>query len=222
MVLVGDAYAPEGKPVHQMKASIAIAGCQKELLITGDRFCQFRSGADPSFSEPTTFTQFKLRYEYAYGGNDYRSFPEMPLSYPRNPVGRGFVIRNSADNVEGMTLPNIEDPSDALTPERVIVGDPTHWNRQPFSQGFGWFRRAWYPRCSFLAAMPAFVPVNEVMREAELGMVPRNQEIRAAFVFLRSTPDFSAVRVLASYSPIYKGMRRSYCKEADPKWHVDF
>jgi hypothetical protein len=175
VVLIGTACAPGAVPVPSIKAAVSIGNHRKELLVTGDRTCEFRAGAAPLFTEPAEFACMDIRYERAYGGSDIRSEPRMPFWYPRNPIGRGFVIKNRKETVDGLRLPNIEDPDEPLTPETLVVDDLNHWNRQPLSQGFGWFHRAWYPRCSFLAAMPAFVPVDEVMREETLGLVPPGQ-----------------------------------------------
>jgi hypothetical protein len=180
VVVVGRAYAPGGTAVASLKAAVAVGPHRKEVLVTGDRVCEFREGAPPRFSAPAPFTSMGIRYERAYGGTDLHSLPGIPFTYPRNPVGCGFAIRNIRENVDGLRLPNVEDPADPLTPERLIPGDVKLWNRQPLPQGLGWFHRAWYPRCSFLAAMPAFVPVDEVMREEALGLVPRGQAALAA------------------------------------------
>jgi len=77
-----------------------------------------------------------LLYQNAYGGldNRFHSGPferrlhahrrtrlqfDHPGLYPRNPVGKGYlVIPDSFDEVE---LPNLEDPPDLLTAERLIT-----------------------------------------------------------------------------------------------------
>ena len=41
-------------------------------------------------------------------------------------------------------------------------------------QGFGWFQRTWYPRCTFAGSYPAFVDVDTVTTEERLGLVPKN------------------------------------------------
>ena len=182
IVVVGKAYAPGARPTSTMKVSVYLGAYRKELLIVGDRRCEFRPGRPPVWSDPLPFAEMEIRYERAYGGSDERSLSGMPFSYPRNPIGRGFFVSYIKENVDGLSLPNIEDPADPLTAERLITGDVTRWNRQPLPQGLGWFHRAWYPRCSFLAAMPAFVPPGEVMREEELGVVPKGQaDLAAAF-----------------------------------------
>lgn len=46
---------------------------------------------------------------------------------------------------------------------------------QPLPQGFGWFPKTAYPRCSFVGAMPGDVNLDEPLREEGLGLVPPQQ-----------------------------------------------
>jgi len=174
VVLIGKAYAPDGKPVNMLDAVIEIGENQKVVRVIGDRKCIY-GNPEPLFTEPAAFRQMELRYEKAYGGWDRNSDPDMPFAYPRNPLGTGIAIKNIPEVIDGLVLPNLEDPKDLLTPERIVMGEANAWNRQPLPQGFGWFQKTWYPRCSFVGAVPGFVDIDEVMREEALGLVPQNQ-----------------------------------------------
>jgi hypothetical protein len=77
--------------------------------------------------------------------------------------------------VDGLPLPNLEYLDDLLTPERIILGKPDRWNRQPLPAGLGWFQATWYPRCSHAGAFPGFVDLEEELREEKLGLVPEHQ-----------------------------------------------
>jgi len=175
VIVIAKAYAPGGRPVYQMDAGIQIAGRAKTLRVTGDRFCLFQPDAAPKLTDPAPFTEMEIRYDRAYGGQDVISDPNLSFYYPRNHRGRGVAIRNIPEVVHGLALPNIEDPSDLLTPERVIIGAYDQWNAQPLPAGFGWFQRTWYPRASFVGAVPGLMDPDTVMREEELGLVPRGQ-----------------------------------------------
>ncbi len=175
VVVLGRVHAPARKPVHELDATVEAGGAVKTIRVIGDRKCVFRPGAAPGFTEPIQFTEMDLRYERAYGGTDTRSIPEMPFAYPRNHLGRGFVLQNTAELVHGLPLPNYEDPEDLLTADRLIVGEPDGWPRQPMPQGFGWFQRTWYPRSSFVGAVPGFVYPDTPLREEALGLVPKGQ-----------------------------------------------
>ena len=223
IVVVGKAYAPGARPTSTMQVSIYLGAYRKDLLIVGDRRSEFRPGRPPVWSDPLPFAEMEVRYERAYGGSDERSLPGMPFSYPRNPIGRGFFISYIKENVDGLPLPNIEDPVDPLTPERLITGEVTRWNRQPLPQGLGWFHRVWYPRCSFLAAMPAFVPPGEVMREEQLGIVPRGQaDLAAAFRLPSRDPRFWNGASLGLVVPFLEGNEPVRLINLTPSGKLDF
>ena len=175
VIVVGTAYPPGNTPAQVMDASIKVAGYSKTVRVFGDRQCFYNADAPPSVADPLPFTRMPMRYERAYGGTDTTSIPDFPFPYPRNHLGCGFVLKNSVESVHGLKLPNFEDPLDLLTPERIVVGEPEGWWQQPLPQGFGWFQRTWYPRCSFVGSVPGFVDPDAVVREEQLGLVPSRQ-----------------------------------------------
>lgn len=175
VVVVGKAHAPHGRPVSQLDVSVGIGECVKTIRVIGNRRCVFRENGLPGFTDPAEFAEMEIRYEKAYGGRDVLSDPEKPFAYPRNPMGVGIAIKNIPEVVDGLALPNLEDPLDLLTPERIILEYPVEWNSRPLPQGFGWFQRTWYPRCSFAGSMPGNIKPDEPMREEALGIVPKGQ-----------------------------------------------
>jgi hypothetical protein len=175
VVLIGKAYSRSGKPTLQTEVALEIAGRKKVIRVMGDRHCVYRANQPPSFSDPTPFTVMEIRYERAYGGSDSRSIPKLEFVYPRNHLGTGVVLKNVRECIDGLALPNLEDRSDILTPERVILNEPEQWIRQPLPQGLGWYPKACYPRSSFVGAMPPFTDPDDVLREEELGIVPKGQ-----------------------------------------------
>jgi hypothetical protein len=174
VVVIGNAYAPQGVPVESMNVSVQVGGRAKELIIFGDRECRHRDHADPLFTDPKPFTQMEIRYDHAYGGQDELSDPNIPFHYPRNNMGKGVVLRNDKQIVDGLALPNIEDPQDLLSPERVIIGDPERWHEQPLPQGLGWRQHGWYPRSALMGSYPAFTEVGTVTAEERMGLLPEN------------------------------------------------
>ena len=175
VVLIGSAFAPNGEPVPRLDVVVQIAAHRKTVRVIGDRHCLYREKAPPVFSDPVPFTEMPIRYDRAYGGRDMVSNPEEPFYYPRNDLGVGVALKNTKETVEGLRLPNIEDPGDLLSPDRLIFDAPDHWAGQPLPDGLGWFQRTWYPRCSFTGALPAYVDIDTVLREETLGLVPRGQ-----------------------------------------------
>jgi hypothetical protein len=175
VVLLGRAYAPKGTAVAAMDVALSVAGHTKTIRVIGDRRCVHRAGGVPGFTAPEPFTEMELRYERAYGGEDLLSTPATPFYYPRNHRGTGVALSNLREVVEGLRLPNLEDPVDLLTPERVVIGSAERWNDQPLPQGFGWFQKTWYPRCSFVGAVPGLMDPDTVLKEERLGLVPKGQ-----------------------------------------------
>ena len=175
VAVIGSAYAPNNKPVRFVDVTVEVATHRKVLRITGDRRCHYRPGLTPAFSDPALFTKMPIQYERAYGGRDTQSDPEEPFFYPRNYSGLGVVLKNTKETIEGLPLPNVEDPQDLLTPDRILIEKPDRWSGQPLPDGLGWFHRAWYPRCSFTGAFPAYVDVDTVLREERLQLVPKGQ-----------------------------------------------
>ncbi len=174
VVVVGKAYAPRGAPAPGMLVGVQVGAALKTLAVTGDRFCIYRPGALPAFSEPAPFTEMEIRYDRAYGGRDEKSLPTIPFIYPRNGMGKGVVLRNVAEAVDGLPLPNIEDPQDPLTPERLLIQEPDRWHLQPLPQGFGWRQKTWYPRAALLGSYPPFLDAGTVTTEERIGLLPHD------------------------------------------------
>jgi hypothetical protein len=174
VVVIGKAYARGGRPTEEMTAGVQVGTQKKILSIVGDRHCHHREDGPPDFSDPLPFTEMELRYDRAYGGRDDKSLPDIPFIYPRNFMGRGVVLRNVRDAVELLPLPNLEDPQDRLTPERLFIGEPERWHLQPLPQGFGWRQREWYPRSALLGSYPPFLDPGTTTIEERMGLLPRD------------------------------------------------
>lgn len=175
VVLNGAVHAPGGAPVHELVATLAVGSARKDVAVIGDRVAHHRDGGAPTFSDPAPFTTMPLRYERAYGGIDIYSDPKVPCAYARNHLGRGFAVANVPRAVEGLALPNFEDPADRLTPEGLTIGHFIHWERQPMPQGFGWVAKYWRPRALYAGVMPADRAVERELRAAYTTLVPPEQ-----------------------------------------------
>lgn len=172
VVLNGKIYAPGGYPNMQVTAGLAIDDYKKLISVTGDRVCHFSSGSLPIFEEPKPFSDMELCYERAYGGVDIYSDIRIPFPYLRNPLGCGFAVKNIEKTIEGLPLPNIEEPSDLLTPDRLCCEDFTAWEQQPMPAGLGWLPKTWLPRASFAGIMPGDRAVEQELRQAYTKLVP--------------------------------------------------
>jgi hypothetical protein len=165
VVLNGKAYAPGGVPTTSCFVSLQVGGTKRQILVTGDRAVTFVEGGVPRFTDPSPFIAMDLRYELAYGGIDVYSDKKTSYPYPRNPMGRGFVVNNSARSLKNLALPNLEDPDERLTPEKLCLEDYTKWEQQPFPAGFGWFPKTWRPRALWAGILPADRAIEQQLRQ---------------------------------------------------------
>lgn len=132
IIVVGHAYAPNGRPVTQLDVGFSVGPVTKSLLVTGDREWGIsgRSG-------PLPFVKMPLTYERSFGGADKRSpHPDRDWEW-RNPVGTAFAV--SRDNATGVAIPNVEYPNEPMKA----------WNDRPRPAGFGAVASHWQPRVSF-------------------------------------------------------------------------
>lgn len=138
VVLVGSACPGKGK-VQVLDVSLKVGKMGRVARIFGERKWMKSMGAvKPSAPEP--FEMMPLIWERAFGGKDL-SAPDSKNheQEARNPVGRGFVAKKSAQEIDGLPLPNIEDPAHLIS---------RHTDR-PDPVGFGFIGRHWQPRAAF-------------------------------------------------------------------------
>jgi len=168
VVIKAHAHSLDG-PVPSMDVSVAVHDVGrslrprffKRLRVIGDRSVV----VDPltrerTFSAPAPFVEMPLTWERAYGGRDdaalARHVPDEVdellgtadlYRYPRNDVGCGYTV---SGDLSALRLPNVEDPADLLTPERLVLDAHDHWPRQPVSAGFDAVPAHWWPRSAWL------------------------------------------------------------------------
>jgi hypothetical protein len=212
VVLHASAHAPRGMPVAEVLVSVVVGSAHKDLAVIGDRVVHHRAQGMPLFSEPVAFAVMPLRYERAYGGVDVRTDPTLAFPYARNHLGRGFTVGDTAEAVDGLLLPNIEAPNDRLTPERLCCGHVMHWERQPVSDGLGWYSKYWQPRAGLAGVMPGDRALEAQLRAAYAPAVPPHQRADYGKTGLR-TMDF---RFFNGASP---GLARPYL---DPGARIAF
>ena len=176
VVFIGNVHSRNGKPATVVEASLSVGETSKTLYAIGDRQCSYVRYRGVQFPDPDPFTEMEVRYERAYGGVDLHTHgQDAPMMYPRNPLGKGFVIEEDHEVLDGLELPNLEDPDHLLAPDRLILGDMRQWQKQPMPQGFGWYGKLWYPRCTFAGALPAHMDLYEEVEEAAMGLIPEDQ-----------------------------------------------
>jgi hypothetical protein len=175
VVFVGKALAPAGKAVYTLDVGLQVEGVGAKIVrVIGSRKCRFQAGRPPLFTDPEPFTEMDIRYDLAYGGKDKRGPGGQPWSYPRNDMGKGVALKNIRESVDGLELPNLEDPADLLRPETLVLDAPEAWPRMPMPAGLGWFQRTWYPRSFFAGAAPGHIAPGTVTKEEYLGYVMKD------------------------------------------------
>jgi hypothetical protein len=191
VVLKGHAYAPGPRP--KFGVALRVEAASKIVQVVGDRRCTLTRAGGIVFSPPEPVTKVPLRYDRAYGGEDaaatakhgnpYEELarylaPELAAlrpsywSYPRNPAGRGFLVEGTAEAVERVELPNLEDPLDPLTPERLVCGRLERWPRMPLPQAMAWVSGGWFPRLAYFGFVPEHEPPEQPIAEVVRGHAP--------------------------------------------------
>ncbi len=188
VVIRGSAFAPAGRPTPSMFVSAQIGRTTKRIAVFGKRLVEWSHG-QPRLGRPEPFTEIPLLYQNAYGGLDNRvPIPahleddymrtvalgmqfDHPGFYPRNPVGKGYLVL--PDPVDGVELPNLEDPADLLCAERLITRKPELWCRQPLPWCFDWTVGLTFPRYLFMGVDAWFSPPDDsALPEVQRGFIP--------------------------------------------------
>lgn len=145
VILHACAHAPKGNRANFLDVGIMIGNYRKIARVFGNRKVAV-SGTGLVFTEPEPFESMRLDYGKAYGGKDSKSTPGVEYSYPRNPIGKGFVIKSDPTVIQALALPNIEDPQKLLTPANIAMGKFENWKKWPEPAAFGYAPRNSYPR----------------------------------------------------------------------------
>jgi len=135
VVLVGRAYAPEDKPVTEIVAGLRVGQLRYGVAVVGDRTWQAQLLDKPTISHTLPFRTMDLVYERAFGGFD----KPAGMYCKENHVGTGFIGKRTAERLQGLRLPNLEDPRNLINA----------WNSRPRPAGFGFYGRGWAPRLAY-------------------------------------------------------------------------
>jgi hypothetical protein len=137
VVLVGSAVPQQ--TVTRVDVGLQVGPAKKVIRVFGDRRWE-RSMGRWRMTDPEPFDTMPLVYERAFGGTDDTHEKDKKHGYePRNPIGTGYAAGRGSAKLEGMLLPNLEDP------KQLISG----WKDRPDPAGFGFVGRHWQPRVAF-------------------------------------------------------------------------
>ena len=172
IVVEGNAYPPGARTPFDF--GIQVGAHVRLACGFGPRRVMQGAGGRLRFSDPELIERIPLDWESAYGGVDLAAraeigdpFEEVSIeagvpsdprfglfAYPRNPVGRGYVIEPTTRALEACQLPLIEDARALLTPGNVVRGDFVRWPHGPPVAAFGWLAHGYFPRNVLLGAPP--------------------------------------------------------------------
>lgn len=208
VIVVGDACAPDQRPVTRLDVSLSVAGRGCLLKVFGDRkwtkgFLNLEPGS------PKPFLRMPLVYEKAYGGMQVIDEAAGDiLMDDRNPVGKGFIGKHSERDIDGLALPNIEDPQNLIK----------HPSDKPAPAGFGAIAPYWQRRASFTGTY------DEVWQKTRAPFLPEDFDLRfyhAAHPGLIFTPYLQGGEpvVITNMSP--RGRQQFKLPQDEPKVEVD-
>ncbi len=135
--LIGHAYAPGKQAVPELDVSIAINEKINRLRVIGDRIWK-DAFFGASASKPIPFEKMELCFERAYGGQDVTR-KGVEVSFAANPIGKGYMHSKSERRIDGLHLPNIENPD-------KLIKRPQD---QPEPVGFFPLPACWEPRLNY-------------------------------------------------------------------------
>lgn len=182
-------YAQAGKASKYFSIGINIGKHRTSISVIGNRKAFLNASNKVLFSEPELIDRVPLRYDFAYGGWDkigeyirevhsqerIKMIPDdidwpkgSGYRYPRNPLGKGYLVDLNRDAVEQLELPNLEDPLDRLKPDHLAADDWKRWPEMPVPRCTDWMDVLWFPRYAHfgfnVTALPSSKPAVEVAR----------------------------------------------------------
>lgn len=141
IIMLGHAYAPDNRKINQLDVSLNVGQVHKKIRVFGDRHWQ-----NGKITPPQPFATMAMVYEKAFGG-EYIVDGKTTAVEERNPVGFGFAGQRKVKDMNGVPLPNLEDPKNLITdihqrptPACFALG-AAHW--QPRSGYAGTYDDVW-------------------------------------------------------------------------------
>jgi hypothetical protein len=192
VIVRGTARSLRG-PVAMVETGVRVGAARKAVRAIGDRKIAVAAGRSLSFSSPEAFTEMPLVWDHAYGGRDLiaeRLFttqrppsrfgrPGKPdvasianVIYPRNAAGRGYALDIDRAHLDGSLAPNLEDPTDPITPDRLLSTTTNDWLDRPVAACYEPIDLFTFPRATFFIR-PAFDAPARPVHELGTGAVFR-------------------------------------------------
>ncbi|WP_437882279.1 DUF2169 family type VI secretion system accessory protein [Pseudomonas sp. LRF_L74] len=140
VLVLGKAYAPNGRPATQVTAGIRVGRVSKAFSVLGPR--QWQPGSfGASAGAPQPFLEQDISYAQAFGGSHAMGDrPGFTESFMANPAGRGWYPKSAATaDIVGMPMPTTEALGKPI--------DSPHGNFEPMA--LGPIGRHWAQRIGF-------------------------------------------------------------------------
>ncbi|HXI58131.1 MAG TPA: DUF2169 domain-containing protein, partial [Polyangia bacterium] len=132
IIVLGKARAP--RKTRSFEVRVRIGSLDRRVFAFGDRRCWRAADGRLQFSDAEPTDEIDLDWTSAYGGLDEASLkmngdpfeafyaeaqqpyhPRFGLyAYPRNRVGKGYLVEASPEALETCSLPNLEEPQALL------------------------------------------------------------------------------------------------------------
>jgi len=184
VAVVGSAYAPDNRGALWFDASISVGSISKTIRVFGDRHWSFGRIGGVSHTRPEPVTRVPICWERSFGGADAcRRGTQEPAWERRNPVGTGYCATHSREALDGVALPNFEDP------KRLIES----WKDKPTPQGFGFIGRSWSPRVAHAGTY------DKDWQQTRMPILPSDFDYR---FFNAACPDLIAPNYLCGGEPV--------------------
>lgn len=133
VVMIGQACAPGRQSVTSLDVGLSLGPVSRNIRVFGDRYWQ-----DGMITHPLPFQTMPMVYEKAFGGMHLVD-GRVDSVEVRNPVGCGYAGSRRSRDMNGVPLPNLEDPAHLI---RQVSDCPP-----PVC--FGFSSPAWMPRAAF-------------------------------------------------------------------------
>lgn len=134
ILMTGNACSLNSEPVKQLDVSLSVGQVNKTIRVFGDRQWQ-----DGRITPPIPFQTMPMIYERAYGGVHVIDGQVDSLE-EKNPVGCGYAGKRSAAEMDGMALPNLEDPGSLIQ----------QYTDKPEPGCFAMSSASWQPRLAYV------------------------------------------------------------------------
>jgi len=134
IIMIGNAYAQNNQPTKQLDVNLSVGQVNKTVRVFGDRVWK-----DGRITTPEPFQSMPMIYEKAFGGEHIIDDQEHLLE-EKNPVGCGFAGKRSISDMNGIILPNLEDPDKLIS----------NYTDRPDPACFALSSPTWHPRLNYL------------------------------------------------------------------------